>query len=54
MTRVVIGGVAARRRIVAVHDLGPDRRCEIPYDALVIATGARAAGPALSGVCPCS
>lgn len=38
------------RRVVSVADLDGARRYELPYDALVIATGARAVRPPLPGM----
>lgn len=38
------------RRVVAARDLEADRRYELPYDALVIATGAEAVRPPLPGL----
>lgn len=38
------------RRVVVARDVAEDRRYELPYDALVLATGARAVRPPLPGV----
>lgn len=42
--------VDTARRTVTAHDLDAERRYEIPYDALVLATGARPARPDVPGL----
>jgi len=42
--------IDAVRRVVAARDVAADRRYELPYDALVVATGAQATRPPLPGL----
>lgn len=49
-TRHEVLAVDTGRRTVQARDLGAGRSYELPYDALVIATGARAVRPSLAGI----